>query len=336
MIADTTVDTTGPLFTSPDPDEARTHFRSKSRMKANKLMSLKEAVENFVRDGDYLATGGFGSNRAPVAACQEIVRQGRKNMGFAGRTSTHEFQILAAGEVFDRVDIAYIIGMESRGMSPFARAYMESGRVKICEWTNFSLAARLKAAAMGIPFLPTRNMLGTDTLHQSGAKVVTCPFTGKKLVLQPALYPDVAVIHVHEADIYGNCRIRGTIVSDDDLAGASRKLIVTTERLIPTEEIRNEPGLTSIPYFLVDAVCEVPYGAYPTGMPGEYFSDEAHLKEWLTAQGEGADFASFLKRVIHDCPDHAAYIDLMGGTDRIKELRARELMLHKEGIREEL
>ncbi|TAL32337.1 MAG: CoA transferase subunit A [Spirochaetes bacterium] len=336
MIADSTAQTLGPLFMNPDPDEARAYFRSKSRMKANKLMSLKEAVEKFVHDGDYLAMGGFGTNRTPVAACQEIVRQGRKNMGFAGHTSTHDFQILATGEVFDRVDIASIIGLETRGMSPCARAYMESGRVRICEWTNFSLAARLKAAAMGIPFLPTRNMLGTDTLRQSGAKVVTCPFTGKRLVLQPALYPDVSVIHVHEADIYGNCRIRGITISDDDLAGASRKLIITTERLIPTEEIRSDPALTSIPYYLVDAVCEVPYGAYPTGMPGEYYSDEAHLKEWLTAQGDPAAFASFLKRIIHDCPDHAAYIELAGGIGRIKELRARELMLHKEGIREEL
>ena len=180
-------------------------------------MSLKDAVERFVKDGDYLAIGGFGTSRTPIAACQEIVRQGRKNMGFAGHTSTHDFQILAAGEVFNRVDIAYIIGLEARGMSQCARAYMESGQVKICEWSNFSLAARLKAAAMGIPFLPTRNMIGTDTFKYSAGKIMTCPFTGKTLALQPALYPDASVIHVHEADISGNCRIQGIVISDDDL-----------------------------------------------------------------------------------------------------------------------
>jgi glutaconate CoA-transferase subunit A len=85
-----------------------------------------------------------------------------------------------------------------------------------------------------------------------------------------------------------------------------------------------------IPYYLVDAVCEVPYGAYPTGMPYEYYSDEVHLKEWLKVQKDPPAFTSFLKRNIYDCPDHAAYIELAGGIDRIQELRARELLLHKE------
>ncbi len=330
MIAEKAVQSRGPLLMNPDPDEARKYFRSKSRAQEGKLMSLKDAVERFVKDGDYLACGGFGTNRTPIAACQEIVRQGRKNMGFAGHTSTHDFQILAAGEVFDRVDIAYIIGLEARGMSPCARAYIESGRVKICEWSNFSLAARLKAAAMGIPFLPTRNMIGTDTFKYSAGKIMTCPFTGKTLALQPALYPDVSVIHVHEADIFGNCRIQGIVISDDDLARAGKKVIITTERLIHNDEIRNDPAQTVIPYYLVDAVCEVPYGAYPTGMPYEYYSDEKHLKEWLTVQKDSTAFQSFLKRNIHDCPDHAAYIERSGGMDRIQELRARELLLHKE------
>ena len=92
----------------------------------NKLTSLKRALEEFVHDGDYLAIGGFGANRTPVAACHEIVRQGRKDMGFAGHTSTHDFQILAAGDVFNRVDIAYVVGLEVRGLSRCARKYMES------------------------------------------------------------------------------------------------------------------------------------------------------------------------------------------------------------------
>jgi len=336
MIADKAVQSMGPLFTNPDPDEARKYFHSKSRTKTDKLMNLKDAVERFVCDGDYLAIGGFGTNRTPIAACQEIVRQGKKNMGFAGHTSTHDFQILAAGEVFNRVDIAYIIGLEARGMSPCAKSYMESGRVKICEWSNFSLAARLKAAAMGIPFLPTRNMMGTDTFRYSAGKTMICPFTDKTLALQPALYPDVSVIHVHEADITGNCRIRGIVISDDDLARASKKLIITTERLIHNDEIRNDPARTVIPYYLVDAVCEVPYGAYPTGMPYEYYSDEKHLKQWLTVQKNPTAFKSFLKSNIYDCPDHAAYIELSGGIDRIQELRAKELLLHKEEIHAEL
>jgi len=213
----------GRLFTDPDPDKARCFFRNKSRTMENKLMGLSEAIRGFVHDGEYLAIGGFGANRTPVAACHEIVRQGRKNMGFAGHTSTHDFQILSAGKVFNRVDIAYVIGLEAIGLSPCAKEYIQSGKVEICEWTNYSLSARLKAAAMGVPYVPTRNMFGTDTFKYSGCKIAKCPFTGKKIMLQPALYPDVSIIHVHEADIYGNARIKGITISDNDLARASKQ-----------------------------------------------------------------------------------------------------------------
>jgi len=318
------------LLTDPDPDNAREFFRKKSRKMVDKVMSLKDAIEKFVHDGGYLAIGGFGAIRTPIAACHEIVRQGRKNMGFAGHTSTHDFEVLSAGEVFNRVDIAYIIGLEARGLSPCARRYMESGKVEITEWTNYSLAARLKAAAMGVPFVPTRNVLGTDTFHYSAGKVVECPFTGKKLMLQPALYPDVSVIHVHEADIYGNSRIKGISISDLDLARATKRLIITTERLISNEEIRRDPSLTSIPFYLVDAVCEVRYGAYPGNMPYEYFSDEEHLQEWLKAEQDPEVFKEFLKRNIYDCKDHAEYIELHGGIEKMNELRAKEFLIHKE------
>jgi glutaconate CoA-transferase subunit A len=126
----------GRLFTDPDPDKARDFFREKSRKMTSKLMTLSQTISEFVRDGDYLAIGGFGANRTPIAACHEIVRQGRKNMGFAGHTSTHDSQILAAGEVFNRVDVAYIVGLEARGPSPCARRYVESGKVEVGEWTN--------------------------------------------------------------------------------------------------------------------------------------------------------------------------------------------------------
>jgi glutaconate CoA-transferase, subunit A len=322
---------TGELFTNPDPDKAREYFHNKTRKKENKQTSLKDAVKRFIHNGEYLATGGFGSSRVPIAACNEIVRQGLKGMGYLGLASTHDFQVLAAGEVFDRVDMASGVGMEVRGMSLNARRYIESGRVKVCEWTNFSIAERLKAAAMGVPCLPARNLMGTDTFKYSAAKAAICPFTGKRLVMLPALYPDVSVIHVHEADIYGNCRINGSIFSDDDLARASRKLIITAERIIPNDEIRRSPMDTIIPFYLVDAVCEVPYGAYPGSMPYEYFSDEEHLSEWIDVQHDQAQFELFLQRNIHDCPDHSTYIQINGGSNKLNELRDRELLLNEEG-----
>src|SRR5262245_31941642 len=249
----------GPLFSDPSANHARDAFAGKPRAPVDKLMSVADAVARFVADGDYFAIGGFGGDRLPTAICHEILRQGKQNLSLAGHTATHDFQILCAGNLTGRgkllakVDNAYVIGLEARGLSPHARRVMESGEVEFCEWTNYALAVRCQAAAIGLPFLPSRTMLGTDTFEHSAAKAITCPFTGEPLNALPALYPDVAAIHVHEADRFGNCRIRGTSVADIDVARAAKKLIITCERLIPAEEIRQDPTRTVIPFICVDA-----------------------------------------------------------------------------------
>src|SRR5438552_11522211 len=168
----------GALFTDPSADRAREYVTTKSRALTNKVTSVREAVARLVRDGDYLAIGGFGCARIPTAVAHEILRQGKQNLSFAGHTATHDFQILCAGNLLGRgktlarVEIAYVVGLEARGLSPHARRVMESGEVEFTEWTNFALATRFKAAAMGVPFLPMRSMLGTDTFKHSAAKVI--------------------------------------------------------------------------------------------------------------------------------------------------------------------
>ncbi len=321
----------GPLFTKPDAEEARQAFRAKPKGLTDKVMSVAEAVERFVSDGDYLASGGFGGDRIASAVLHEIVRQNRQNLGLAGHTATHDFQILCAGngtgrgQLLGRVDIAYIVGLEARGLSPHARRVTESGDIEFCEWTNYTLAVRFQAAAMGVPFLPVRSLAGTDTFRHSAAKTIVCPFTGQELTAVPALWPDVAVIHVHEADGFGNCRIRGTSVADWHVARAAKKLIVSCERLISNEEIRNDPTATTIPYYCVDAVCEVPYGSYPGNMPYEYFSDEEHLQHWLQVEKDLDAYKEFLDQHILGVQDFSEYLERCGGQARLEELRRQEL-----------
>ncbi|MDQ7793485.1 MAG: CoA-transferase [bacterium] len=321
----------GPLFTSPDADQARLFFRQKPRRLTNKLTTARDAVARLVGDGDYLGVGGFGSNRIPTALLHEVVRQGRRQLGLAGHTATHDCQILIAGDCVDRCDVAYVVGLEARGLSRNARRAFEEGRVQVTEWTNAALAWRYRAAAMGVPFLPARIMLGTDTARYSAAREIRCPFTGIRLVALPALFPDVALIHVHRADVYGNCQIEGIMVSDHDLARAARRVIVSTERIIPNEDIRREPTRTAIPYYCVDAVVEIPYGAYPGNMPYEYFSDEEHLQEWLEAEEDPALFAAFVREHIREPADFAAYLERCGGLNRLQELRRLEHFPGKEG-----
>lgn len=315
----------GKLFSDPDPDNARAFFRKKSRVMKNKVMTVKEAVEQNAHDGDYLTIGGFGANRIPTSVCHELLRQGRKNMGFAGHTTTHDFEILSAGKVFNKLDASYIVGLEARGLSPNARNYIQSGEVEVTEWSNYALAARFRAAAMGVAFLPVRTCMGTQTYSYSAGKTITCPFTGEPYMAVPALYPDVAAIHVHAADIYGNCQIRGITVADLDIARAAKRLIITTERIISNDDIRKEPIKTAIPYYLVDAVCEVPYGSYPGNMAYEYFSDEDHLKEWMTVEKDPDAFKEFLDKHIYNCKNHFDYLRVNGGMEKMVELRQKEL-----------
>jgi glutaconate CoA-transferase subunit A len=326
---------TGALFTDPSANRAREFFATKPRGLVDKRTTVADAVARLVHDGDYLAIGGFGSVRFPTAVLHEILRQGQQELSLAGHTATHDFQILCAGnglgrgKTLGRVEIAYVVGLEARGLSPHARRVLQSGEVVFTEWTNYTLAVRFKAAAMGVPFLPARTMLGTDTFRRSGAREITCPFTGERLIALPALYPDVAAIHVHEADCYGNCRIRGTTVADLDVARAAKCLIITCERLIPNDEIRRDPTQTAIPFYCVDAVCEVPYGSYPGNMPLEYFSDEEHLCRWLEAEKDVTTLRAFLDQYIFGVQDFNDYLQLCGGLERLQQLRQQEFLLHR-------
>jgi glutaconate CoA-transferase subunit A len=153
---------------------------------------------------------------------------------------------------------------------------------------------------------------------------VEFPFTNQKLAALPALYPDVAIIHVHRADIYGNCQIDGILVADDDIAKASKRVIITTEKIISNEEIRREPSKTVIPYWCVDAVIEMPYGSYPGNMPGEYFSDEEHLKDWLVAEKDELQLEEFIGHHILSSKDFYEYLEKNGGMNKMRKLMQAE------------
>ena len=314
------------LFGFTSPDELREINLKKSRKMLSKLTDLKSAIQKFVKEGDYLGIGGFGMDRIPAAALHEIVRQKKRHLTLAGHTATHDGQILCAGNCIDKVDAAYVVGIELLGLSPNYRRTFQEGKVKVTEWTNATLAWRFKAAAMGLSFLPVRSMLGTETIKHSRAIEYKCPFTGKIYALVPACSPDVAIIHVPRADEFGNCQIDGITVSDSDLARASKKIIITCEEIITTDQIRSEPERTIIPYYCVDAVVHVPYGSYPCNMPGKYYFDLEHLKEWGEAEKDPQIFEKFLNKYIYDVKDWNGYLEVCGGKKRLAELRKIELL----------
>ncbi len=316
----------GELLGWMDPDEARRWMaENKSRSLSDKRMTLREAVERFTRDGDYFAMGGFGHIRVSMAAIYEMIRHGRKGMAIAAKTAVHDVDVLIGGGVVSRVECAYSFGHELRGLSPTGRRRVESGQVKVVgEISNAGFQWRFKAAAMGLPFMPTRVMLGSDTLRKSSAIVAEDPFTGKPLCLLPACYPDFVFIHVHRCDIYGNAQIDGITIEDIELARAAKRLIITTEELIDTEEIRDHPDRTAVPFFLVDAVCVVRHGSHPGNMPGLYYSDEEHMAEWLSISRTDEGVEEYMDKYVHSVEDFPEYIEKIGGEEKMEYLAKLE------------
>ena len=298
---------------------------NKSRALKDKRVTLETAVSEYVQDGALLACGGFGHIRVSMASIYEIIRQNKRELTLCGKTAVHDSDVLIAAGCVSRIEVAYAFGHELRGLSPASRRAAESGRCEVvAEISNAGYQWRFSAAAMGLSFIPTRVMLGTDTLRRSSALVVEDPFTGKPVTLLPACYPDVVLMHVHRSDQYGNAQIDGITIEDFELSRAARRLILTTEKIVDNEAIRQAPQDTVIPYYLVDAVVEIPYGAHPTLMPGLYYFDEQHIGEWLRLSRTDAGVIDYLNRYVHGVDSFEAYLDLIGGKGQLEYLRQVE------------
>jgi len=309
----------GIMLQPPDLNDFREHNRTKPRGLIDKQMTEAEAVSKFINDGDYIGTELYGTVRCPQSLVNEIVRQGKKDLRVAGQ-GVYELDMLLGASLIKALDHTYI-GMEVYGISNCLRREVESGRIEHCvEWSNAAIAWRFKAAAMGVPFIPTRSMLGTDTLTYRAAKVVEDPFTGDPLALLPALILDVGLIHVHRADKYGNAQIDGISGFAFELARASKRLLISAEEIISTDEIRKQPDRTIIPYYLVDAVVHAPFGSHPGEMCYSYERDEPQIKEWVEASRDPETTQAYLQKYIYDLKDHKEYLDLIG-KKRLKELQ---------------
>lgn len=313
----------GELIQPPDLDAFREWNRSKkSHRMVDKRMTEQEAVEAFVTPGCYLGTELYGTVRAPMSLTREIIRRGIGDLRLCGQGVLELDMLLAAG-LIRKLDVTYI-GMEVYGVSSGLRRAVESGQTSTVEWSNAAITWRFKAAAMGVPFIPARTMLGTDTLKYSAAKVARDPFTGMKVVLIPALILDVGLIHVHRADMYGNCQIEGITGFAVEMSRACKRLIISAEEIVSTEAIRCYPEHTCIPYYLVDAVVHAPFGSHPGEMAYLYGRDEPEIKRWVDANRTADGAADYLKETCFDLRSHDDYLDWLGETKMMELERKRD------------
>ncbi|MDD4237457.1 MAG: CoA transferase subunit A [Desulfotomaculaceae bacterium] len=271
-------------YWGPSPDEARKIMVNKSHGLLDKRHTLKDAVAKFIKDGINIGIGGFVNTRIPVAIIHEIIRHGAKNLTLSFQSNSICPELLAGAMILDpdrvsikRVELAWW-GYEIIGIAPMVRYLTTNGIIEMDDYTNYGMSARFKAAAMGIPFIPVRDHGGSDMELINRGKMIECPFSGKNVYLLPACHPDVGIVHTSASDMYGNARIFGAHCTCPEIAMAATYTIMTTEKVIPTENIRSYPNLTEIPYPAVDTVTEVPFGATPGASYGNYWFDMEHLK----------------------------------------------------------
>ena len=312
-------------FRFTDPDAVRAWMRDHKRREfVDKTLTEADAVRRSVADGDYVSFDFSSFTRGPLALIREIIRQGRRDLWYCAKFTLMESTLLAAAGAVSRIDVGFM------GLGDTLNRAVEEGKIKVTEWTNGTLTLRHMAGGMGVPFLPTRALLGTDTLKYSGAKVVRDPFGGKPIALIPAVTPDVGLIHVHQADVYGNARCFGPGVSPLETAAASRKVIISTDEIIDHDDIRKDPSKTTIPYYMVDAVVYAPFGAYPGGLPGVYEMDFEHFAEYNTLERQG-QLKSYLDKYVHSVGSHLEMLEKRVGLARLNDLRRRATI--KEGYR---
>jgi glutaconate CoA-transferase subunit A len=193
------------------------------------------------------------------------------------------------------------------------------------EYTEHQFLTRMQAAAKGLSFGVTRSGYGSQLVetHPDITKVIDCPFTGEKVIAVRALEPDVAILHAHRADQYGNIQFfpKAIWTDVDVFPRAARKVIVTVEEIVDTDEIRRTPLHTGIPYFKVDAVVELPFGAHPCSLFPQYSFDRQFFTDYASESRTTEGTKKFLDKYVFGPKSHAEYLQLAGGADALLRIR---------------
>jgi glutaconate CoA-transferase subunit A len=293
-----------------------------------KLTTLADAIAG-VGNGDVVALQNMATQAAPMASVRELIRQEKRDLALVVLVGGMAVDWLAAAGVIDRL-IGAAVSMEQFGLCQQYRKAVEQGRIRVEELSETLLNARLGAGARNLPFLPSRGAIGSDliALNPDNLRMLDDPFGGLPVVACRALVPDVALVHAHRADRYGNIQYEPTVLWPDIgiMPKAARRVIVTAEEIVPTEVLRRHPDRTILPGFMVDAVVEAPYGAHPTSFFPNYGYDSRFHRSWAAVSRDDGEAAAFIRRYILEPDSQAAYLNAVGGRaclDRIESWEER-------------
>ena len=295
----------------------------------SKLMSASEAVSRFVFDGATIGMGGQSIGRCSMALAHEIVRQGKRDLTLVGCNLSLSMDIMVGAGLVKRTENG--TGSLERFGTAFQWRYaIEQGLIEVDDYSHLGMASRFLAGSLGLPFMPSKSLLGTDILNkksfQNGKpfEMIDNPWNpGEPVVLLPALTPDVSIIHAQKADEFGNVVIEGFTTQEPEMTRASNAVLVSCEELVSTDEIRRNPDRTTIPYIFVDAVVEQPWGAYPTSTYRYYEHDEDHLRLYQArARAGGEAYQEYLREYIYDCETFDDHLERAAGVKKLNKLRS--------------
>jgi len=284
-----------------------------------KLCSLTEAVQSLVKDGQTLYAAGF-THLIPFAAAHEIIRLGIKNLTVARATPDLIYDMLAGAGCISKIIFSYI-GNPGVGSLRIIREAIETGKITWEEYSHFGMISRLQAGAAGLPFMPMNQTAATSLeMVNSNYRRIKDPYTGKEVIVVPALTPDVAIVHVQRADKFGNSQIWGILGEQKEAAFASKHVIITAEEIVDESIIRSDPNRTVIPSIIVDAVCHVPFAAHPSYTQGYYDRDNPFYLKWDEISDSKESIKNWLDEWVYGVKDRQEYWQKLGKDehDRLK------------------
>ncbi|MDK2919935.1 MAG: glutaconate CoA-transferase, subunit [Candidatus Petromonas sp.] len=284
------------------------------RQRADKRMSLSEAINKFVQDDCTLTFSGMGGAQC-VAHTYEIIRQGKKNLTLIGDSPCECGDLLVGAGLLKKMEIAWC-SYAVAGLGYNFRRAVENDiprPIVLEEYSNYTIGLRFLAGALNIPYMPSKSLLGSDlTKYNKNIKIDQDPYTGEKVALVPAANPDVAIVHVSRADKRGNGQVFGFSSNAENMARAAKYTILTCEELVSTDEIRRNPNFTIIPEYSVDAVVELPYACHPWNMPYAYAYDMPFHTEQLAQFKTREGFEKWMQEWCYDIKNHEEYLEKVG------------------------
>jgi glutaconate CoA-transferase subunit A len=277
----------------------------------SKLISLHQAIQENVNDGDLVYCAGF-THLIPFAAGHEIIRQGLKNLVLARATPDLIYDQLIAAGCARKVIFSYM-GNPGVGSLRIVRAEIEAGRLEWEEYSHFAMISRLQAGASGLPFIPMNPTAAVDLERANlNYRMLNDPYSGGEVVVVPPLHPDVAIVHVQRCDASGNAQIWGILGEQKEAAFAAQRVILTAEEIVDEAIIRSDPNRTLIPGFIVDAVCQVPYCSHPSYTQGYYDRDNAFYLEWDKISQDRDATQKYLNEWVYGIKDRNEYWQKLG------------------------